>query len=62
MSINSITKGLVDRILSASYTALPGEQRYQELIQRTGELSNRYQQNGKAQFEYWTENYAGELR
>jgi SAM-dependent methyltransferase len=55
-------EGLVGRILSASYSPLPGAQRHQELIQRIGELFSQYEQNGRVRFEYWTEIYAGQLR
>ena len=54
-------RGMIGRLLSASYSPLPNEPHYEELVRRATELFNRYQQDGKVTFEYWTEVYAGQL-
>jgi len=54
-------EGLVGRLMSASYSPLPGEPLYPELVRRAEELFERYQRNGFVELEYWTEIYASRL-
>lgn len=54
--------GLAGRLMSASYSPLPGQELYQDLIGRARELFDRYEKNGTVEFLYWTEVYAGKLR
>jgi ubiquinone/menaquinone biosynthesis C-methylase UbiE len=54
-------RGLIGRLLSASYSPLPDEPMYSELVRGATDLFNRSQQNGRVKFEYWTEVYAGHL-
>jgi SAM-dependent methyltransferase len=54
-------RGMIGRVLSASYTPLPGEPMHAEFVERATDLFYRYQQNGTVRFEYWTEVYAGQL-
>jgi ubiquinone/menaquinone biosynthesis C-methylase UbiE len=53
--------GMIGRLLSASYSPLPGDPLYVELVRKATDLFNRYQEDGKVAFEYWTEVYAGQL-
>lgn len=50
------------RVLSASYSPLPGDPSYQELLESLSELFRRFQVNGRVRFEYETEVYAGQLQ
>ncbi|HUK28032.1 MAG TPA: class I SAM-dependent methyltransferase [Candidatus Acidoferrales bacterium] len=50
------------RVLSASYSPLPGDTSYEELLSSLSELFERFQVNGRVRFEYDTEVYAGQLR
>ena len=54
-------RGMIGRLVSASYSPLPSEPLYEELVERATDLFNRYQQGGRVTFEYWTEVYAGQL-
>ena len=54
-------EGLIGRLMSASYSPLPGETMYPELVRRATELFDRYQRNGTVELEYWTEVYASQL-
>ena len=53
--------GLVGRLLSASYSPLPGEPLHEQLVRKATDLFDRYQRNGTVTLEYWTEVYAGKL-
>lgn len=53
--------GLVGRLLSASYSPLPGESLHSELVRKATDLFERYQRKGTVTVEYWTEVYAGRL-
>jgi SAM-dependent methyltransferase len=54
-------EGMIGRLVSASYSPLPGDPVHPELVRRATDLFNRYQQNGTVKLEYWTEVYAGQL-
>ena len=54
-------RGLIGRLLSASYSPLLGDPSYPELIRRATDLFNRDQDEGIVTLEYWTEVYAGQL-
>jgi SAM-dependent methyltransferase len=53
-------KGLVGRLLSASYSPLPGDPSHSEFVRKATDLFNRYEQGGVVTLEYWTEVYAGQ--
>lgn len=53
--------GLIGRLMSASYAALPGQPLFEEMITRVSELFNTHQVDGAVTFEYETEVYAGQL-
>jgi len=53
-------RGLTGRLLSASYSPLPGEPSHSELIRRATNLFNKHQDEGIVTLEYWTEVYAGQ--
>lgn len=54
-------RGVIGRVLSASYTPLPGEPMHAEFVKRATDLFYRYQHNGTVRLEYCTEVYAGQL-
>jgi ubiquinone/menaquinone biosynthesis C-methylase UbiE len=54
-------EALKGRVMSASYSPLPGDPLHQELLDSLTQLFNRYQVNGRVTFEYDTEVYAGQL-
>jgi SAM-dependent methyltransferase len=54
-------EGLMGRVVSASYSPLPGEPLQPELARRVTELFDRHERNGTVEFEYWTEVYSGQL-
>lgn len=54
-------EGLKGRLLSSSYTPLPGEHNYEMLVMELKKLFDRYETNGKILFKYWTEAYIGEV-
>jgi ubiquinone/menaquinone biosynthesis C-methylase UbiE len=54
-------EALVGRLMSASYSPLPGEPLHPELVRMAEELFERYQRNGFVELEYWTEVYASQL-
>ena len=53
-------KGLVGRLTSASYSPLPSDPLYGEMVRRAEELFQQYQQDGFVRLEYWTEVYASQ--
>ena len=53
--------GLVGRLLSASYSPLPGEPLHEQLVRKATGLFDRYQRNGVVALEYWTEVYSGKI-
>lgn len=54
-------RGMIGRVLSSSYSVLPGEPMHEEFVKKARELFNGYQKNGTVELEYWTEVYAGQL-
>ena len=54
-------EGLIGRLMSASYSPLPGDSLHPELLRRATDLFNRNQQNGLVDLRYETEVYAGQL-
>jgi hypothetical protein len=54
-------KGMIGRVLSASYSVLPGEPMHTEFVKRARDLFDRYQQDGMVKLEYWTKVYAGHV-
>ena len=55
-------EALKGRVLSASYSPLPGDQSHQELLNSLSKLFKQYQVNGLVKFEYDTEVYRGSSR
>jgi SAM-dependent methyltransferase len=53
--------GLIGRLMSASYAALPGQPLFDEMITKVSQLFNKHQVDGAVTFEYETEVYAGQL-
>jgi SAM-dependent methyltransferase len=54
-------RGMIGRVLSSSYSALPGESTHEDFVKKARGLFKRYQRNGFVEIEYWTEVYAGQL-
>jgi len=54
-------EGLIGRLMSASYSPLPGDSLHPEFIRRATDLFNCYQQNGFVGLRYETEVNAGKL-
>jgi SAM-dependent methyltransferase len=54
-------EGLKGRLLSSSYTPMPGEQNYEPLLAELKKLFDKYEVNGSVAFEYETEVYIGEV-
>ncbi len=54
-------EGLRGRLLSSSYSPVPGEKNYEPLMTGLGRLFEKYSQDGRICFEYETEAYIGEL-
>ena len=55
-------EALKGRVMSASYSPLPGDPLHKEVLDSVSELFRRYQVNGRVTFEYDTEVYTGQLR
>lgn len=53
-------EGLVGRLLSASYTPLPGDPQHERVLSRLRSIFDRFQSDGYVTFEYETEVYAGQ--
>jgi SAM-dependent methyltransferase len=53
--------GLKGRLLSSSYTPMPGEQNHDILMTKLMKLFDKYEVNGSVSFEYETEGYIGEV-
>ena len=54
-------EGLKGRLLSSSYTPMPGELNYEPLMVELRKLFDKYEFHGKVSFEYETEGYIGEV-
>ncbi|HEX2906966.1 MAG TPA: methyltransferase domain-containing protein, partial [Phototrophicaceae bacterium] len=54
-------EGFCGRLLSASYMPLPGQPRYEALIEQAQAAFEAHQQNGRARLDYVTEVYWGQL-
>lgn len=54
-------EGLKGRLLSSSYTPMPGEKNYEPLVMELKGLFDKYAVDGRISFEYETECYSGEV-
>ena len=54
-------EGLKGRLLSSSYSPMPGERNYEILMIEMKKLFDKYEVNGSVTFEYETEGYIGEV-
>lgn len=54
-------EGLRGRVMSSSYTPLPGHPKYEPMIKELRKIFNRYEENGKVPYIYETELYWGEI-
>jgi hypothetical protein len=53
--------GLEGRLRSSSYTPVPGQPGFEEMIGRVKAIFERYQENGRVMLEYKTSLYFGHL-
>lgn len=54
-------EGLRGRVMSSSYTPLPGHPNYEPMMQELLKIFNRFEENGKVTYIYETELYWGEI-
>jgi len=55
-------EGLTGRVLSASYVPGRGQPGHEEIIQKTGELFDRYNENGTIRIDYELKVFTGRIR